>query len=58
MVYLWRCSRCATFYQPDQVLYSCPACGDDAALDLAIDYARFAGASMADLLDPNYASIW
>lgn len=58
MVYLWRCSRCATFYQPDQVLYSCPACGDDAALDLAIDYARFAGASMADLLDSSYASIW
>ncbi len=33
-----QCVRCGRRYRPDEVAYTCPACGDDGTLDVLYDY--------------------
>jgi len=38
----WRCSLCGTEYAPEEVTYTCPACGDAGILDALYDYVAIA----------------
>jgi threonine synthase len=43
-----RCAICGRFYQPDEVMYTCPVCGQAGTLDVMYDYAALGQAVARD----------
>ncbi|HUV15875.1 MAG TPA: threonine synthase [Pelolinea sp.] len=53
----YRCSVCATEYQPQEISYTCPKDGGN--LDVILDYEKIRGSvSLEDVLKSNDFSIW
>lgn len=48
-----RCVICDRSYQPDDVLYTCPACGEAGTLDILYDYAHLRQTLDRDALAAN-----